>query len=298
MRQILIFGGVLKGGKVTNELLMFDTGLMGWTAMPMSNAPSPRYGHAAVIFDDRLVIIGGRDEKNIFGDISYFDLTKLQWRKSAATGLPARYSHCAFATSKRIVVLGGAATEPIGPPPMAINPVDWSSKEYATAGHAPLGLIKFAFDVSEDGVLVFGGCEAGHRIGWNAMFMVTLPEEIEVLTVRGRTSSGERKGRGRKTMRVQGGERPFVPMADEGGDQESCRAATQVGSGRPKLDGPGPDASDVIEVRGRRATLSGARVIKLRQMRGQHLGELGEDTMEQLRSSIAISGDEVPKDGA
>jgi hypothetical protein len=305
MRQILLFGGVVKGGKVTNELLMFDTGMMGWTMMPMPGAPSARYGHSAVMCGDRLVIHGGRDDKNIFGDISFFDMATLQWRKGVATGLPPRYSHCAFPTANSIVVLGGAANDSVGPPAMTINPADWSCREHPSAGNVPLGLIKFAFDVSDEGVLVFGGCEAGTRMGWNAMFMVTLPDDIALSAVRGRAGDvGARRGRGgRKTMRVQGGERPFVPMGDEepadGG--ASVRAVTTVGSARPKMDGSTPEGGDTLEVRGRtsnaRQSLGGTAVIRFRKMRGQHLDE-GDETIEQLRSSIALSLEQVPKDDA
>mmetsp|Transcript_33385 Transcript_33385/g.42648 ORF Transcript_33385/g.42648 Transcript_33385/m.42648 type:complete len:349 (-) Transcript_33385:526-1572(-) len=57
---ILFFGGGVKGGRFTNELLRLDQISYRWERMKTTGQmPSARYKHQAVLVDDKLYIVGG-----------------------------------------------------------------------------------------------------------------------------------------------------------------------------------------------------------------------------------------------
>jgi hypothetical protein len=68
--QALIIGG-RSGDGPTNDVWIFHSVGESWTqAFPEGEAPSPRYGHDAVVLpDDRILVFGGTDGGSELNDL-------------------------------------------------------------------------------------------------------------------------------------------------------------------------------------------------------------------------------------
>jgi N-acetylneuraminic acid mutarotase len=77
--------------------------------MEMSqNQPSPRFGHSAVTYGEKMYLFGGWDGKSTLNDIWVFEWSTLRWQKiSSYSGVAPRYRHTAIAYSNFMVVFGG-----------------------------------------------------------------------------------------------------------------------------------------------------------------------------------------------
>ena len=59
LSNLFLFGGLLSGDKVTNELLVFSLDLRTWEKLDLQTAPSPRCGHSCVAIGSSFLIFGG-----------------------------------------------------------------------------------------------------------------------------------------------------------------------------------------------------------------------------------------------
>eukprot|EP01062_Namystynia_karyoxenos_P069342 TRINITY_DN64851_c0_g1_i1.p2 TRINITY_DN64851_c0_g1~~TRINITY_DN64851_c0_g1_i1.p2 ORF type:complete len:458 (+),score=158.41 TRINITY_DN64851_c0_g1_i1:101-1375(+) len=76
-------------------------------------APAPRFGHTAVVYQDKMVIFAGRDSR-CFGDVWMFSFTQKKWLEVAQsqpeTERPMpRAGHTAVVHRKQMYVFGGVA---------------------------------------------------------------------------------------------------------------------------------------------------------------------------------------------
>ena len=72
------------------------------------NLPNTRWGHAAAVHDDKVYILGGRNEQDI-SDLHCLDLAKMKWSEIGINHqLPkARRRHSAVFISGSLVMFGG-----------------------------------------------------------------------------------------------------------------------------------------------------------------------------------------------
>jgi N-acetylneuraminic acid mutarotase len=78
---------------------------------PLSNHPSPRTDHTAVLYEGSMYIFGGYDGRSRFNDLYKFKLRqkKYKWSRVKAEGtIPLnRFGHSACVCSNSMFVIGG-----------------------------------------------------------------------------------------------------------------------------------------------------------------------------------------------
>lgn len=94
--ELKIWGGGQNDGEDAAETVVmpsiYDVAVDNtWSAVEASAArmPSPRYQHAAIIFEDGLFIVGGNCNGRYLADTWRLDLSTLQWKLFENTGLAA-----------------------------------------------------------------------------------------------------------------------------------------------------------------------------------------------------------------
>src|SRR5262249_28536851 len=103
--KIYLIGGFnTTTNKPTNQVLVFDTATGRWgQAAPL---PSPRGGHAAVVLDGRIHVLGGGNSQSTIADHDVFDPATNAWKTLAplkrGVGSPA-----AVAYEGKIYAIGG-----------------------------------------------------------------------------------------------------------------------------------------------------------------------------------------------
>lgn len=74
--NLFVFGGLLSGDRVTNDLLVFNLVLRTWDKLDLPNIPEPRCGHCCVTVGSSFLVFGGlgkHDERLNFDCIWVFE---------------------------------------------------------------------------------------------------------------------------------------------------------------------------------------------------------------------------------
>ncbi|OJJ45614.1 hypothetical protein ASPZODRAFT_133469 [Penicilliopsis zonata CBS 506.65] len=106
--KLIVFGGENEHRENLSDVVILDIKTSTWT-QPEVRGPVPqkRARHAAVIYQDKLFIIGGVTGENnvILDDLSYLDLKTWTW--SRTWSFAARYDHTAWVWRDRLWIFGG-----------------------------------------------------------------------------------------------------------------------------------------------------------------------------------------------
>ncbi|KAK2743790.1 hypothetical protein FQN57_004727 [Myotisia sp. PD_48] len=106
--KLIVFGGENEHREHLSDVITFDIKTAMWT-LPEVRGPIPRgrARHAAVIYEDKLFIVGGVTGKTntILDDICYLDLKTWTW--SRCWTFVARFDHAAWVWGGRLWVFGG-----------------------------------------------------------------------------------------------------------------------------------------------------------------------------------------------
>lgn len=83
------------------------------SATPPDAIPAARYGHAAVLYHNFMIISGGRDANNeTLADVHALDLTTGRWEALPTNdAMPPRFGHCAVVLGSRLLLVGGYGEE-------------------------------------------------------------------------------------------------------------------------------------------------------------------------------------------
>lgn len=79
--SMIIFGGFVNGSR-TNEVYRFHFNSKRWEKLTpkTKNEPPARAAHSCVVYNDKLVVFGGKDEDNEkLNDVWAFDLELMTW---------------------------------------------------------------------------------------------------------------------------------------------------------------------------------------------------------------------------
>ena len=113
--KMYVFGGI-SNGNILNDLYSYDPSNKKWTnlSVPASgSAPQARYGHTAVMIDDKMYVFGGFDTSyNYLGDLFVYDpqaggrWTNLSTPATAVKPDPRVY-HASEVIDKKLYIFGG-----------------------------------------------------------------------------------------------------------------------------------------------------------------------------------------------
>jgi hypothetical protein len=106
--KLIVFGGENEHREYLSDIVILDIPTSTWT-QPDIRGPIPRgrARHAAVIYEDKLFIIGGVTGENnvILDDLCYLDLKSWTW--SRTWSFTARFDHTAWVWGGRLWIFGG-----------------------------------------------------------------------------------------------------------------------------------------------------------------------------------------------
>lgn len=106
--KLIVFGGENEHREYLSDVIILDIPSATWT-QPEVRGPAPRgrARHAAVIYEDKLFIVGGVTGENnvILDDLTYLDLKTWTW--SRTWSFTARFDHIAWVWGGRLWIFGG-----------------------------------------------------------------------------------------------------------------------------------------------------------------------------------------------
>ncbi|KAI5288715.1 hypothetical protein KEM54_004977 [Ascosphaera aggregata] len=111
-KKLVVFGGENEHREHLSDVYILDLATSTWTS-PEIRGPKPkgRGRHAAVIYDDKLFIIGGSvgEADHPLDDICYLDLKTWTWSRSWL--FVPRYDHTAWIYNDKLWIFGGMGIE-------------------------------------------------------------------------------------------------------------------------------------------------------------------------------------------
>eukprot|EP01111_Echinosteliopsis_oligospora_P014923 TRINITY_DN5746_c0_g1_i1.p1 TRINITY_DN5746_c0_g1~~TRINITY_DN5746_c0_g1_i1.p1 ORF type:complete len:623 (-),score=138.51 TRINITY_DN5746_c0_g1_i1:41-1909(-) len=108
--DIFVFGGKSNGYKNDLYRIRGDEDECKLEKLPpQDGVPSPRYGHSAVYYQEKMFIFGGYDNMGMTcSDLYAYDISANKWQKIKAEGAPSsRYLHTSVARGQHMYVFGG-----------------------------------------------------------------------------------------------------------------------------------------------------------------------------------------------
>ncbi|KAF9883704.1 hypothetical protein FE257_003042 [Aspergillus nanangensis] len=106
--KLIVFGGENEHREYLSDVVILDIGTSTWTQPEIrGSTPRGRARHAAVIYDEKLFVIGGITGENnvILDELTYLDLNTWTW--SRTWRFTARFDHIAWVWGGRLWIFGG-----------------------------------------------------------------------------------------------------------------------------------------------------------------------------------------------
>jgi hypothetical protein len=113
--SMYVFGGLVGDNASSNNsvasaswLFEYRFSTRRWSRVQTAGkGPEGRWGHSAVVMDNKLFIIGGCDNVLSCKDIYKLQLTKYQWSKVSSGGFEGRYFDTSVEHDKQLFIFGG-----------------------------------------------------------------------------------------------------------------------------------------------------------------------------------------------
>lgn len=105
--DVWVFGGTTDDDVTTDHLWRWSLADGTWEAVEADGAPSPRYKHAAVDHQGRMVVHGGRDGDVVHEDLAWFDPEARAWVQTELGSPGAIYRQGLAAVDDTLFVHGG-----------------------------------------------------------------------------------------------------------------------------------------------------------------------------------------------
>lgn len=152
-----------------------------WVTLPVSGArPSPRYKHAAAVFDQKLYIVGGSRNGRFLSDVQVFDLRSLAWSnlrleteldadKTEDSGLlevlPPMSDHCMVKWGTKLLILGGHSKK--SSDSMIVRFIDLETNlcgVMETSGKVPVARGGHSVTLVGSRLIIFGGEDRSRKL--------------------------------------------------------------------------------------------------------------------------------------
>ena len=181
-KTLYFFGGEDKDGKLLNDVCVFDTEKNTFKQhKDLKHAPTPRKFHSAVYLPktDEMVIIGGRTEREIAGDVHVLKLSQLKWREETRVSLSGRMYHKSWLAANRFLLTLGGNSKNDNSELAVIDTQFWDSTPFKQRGNVPVGLSSFAIAAVDDNRLItYGGIDATTRTPFVCSYMLDVTGSI------------------------------------------------------------------------------------------------------------------------
>ena len=112
--SIFYFGGCYLDDSCHGDLIEYNIETSTFKTVSTSGtSPSPRQGHSATLYGDKMFIFGGVNRAGRLNDLFSFDFPTLSWTKEDYAGvIPPISNHSALLTSKKkIMIFGGYSVD-------------------------------------------------------------------------------------------------------------------------------------------------------------------------------------------
>lgn len=161
--RMILFGGALPQGKLSNETWTYDVDTDTWSEMRPAAAPSPRSSWSGMIYDpvgDRVILHGGWTGRENASDLWVYDLKKNTWTM-LADGPRSGQSLAYDPVIHRVVAFGGSpvpGSRSAGTWSFAPGPDSWSEVSTSRAPSPRSSPMQYAASVRK--IVLFGGSTA------------------------------------------------------------------------------------------------------------------------------------------
>ena len=162
--RLVVFGGYVcpTGGdwQLTNEMYSLDLTSSQWTRLPVAGeAPTPRYGHSAVLWRDQLLIFGGWTDGPNVNETWSFDLRASRWSllRPAGAQPERRRRHSAVAAGDQMLIFGGNSIGPYLSDTWALDLPSQQWKQLSFTGAVPEKRHSHSAAMCRHGMLILGG---------------------------------------------------------------------------------------------------------------------------------------------
>jgi len=177
--SLYIFGGRIadtrSGDKKNNrtyqdDLWRYNYDENSWTVIKgKGDIPSARHNHTAIVWDEKIWIVGGANEQGIYSDLYTFDIKECLWQKVVNTkgAIPPHHGHSATLyqpsndTTPKMIIFGGGCwnnNERVYMNNVYTYDLLCNSWECLPAkGSIPCGRSFHSTILYEDSLVVFGG---------------------------------------------------------------------------------------------------------------------------------------------
>jgi len=111
---MIVWGGY--GNALLNTGGRYNPITNNWTATSTTNPPDARYSHTAVWTGTAMIVWGGTDGLNAFGDGARYNPSTNSWTATSTANAPdGRSNHTAIWTGTEMIIWGGVRSSNAGP---------------------------------------------------------------------------------------------------------------------------------------------------------------------------------------
>jgi hypothetical protein len=178
--KLYIFGGRGKNGKLTNDLVIYNTQDNTIARhSKMKHAPPPRAGHSCVYVErtNELAVIGGQGEKQMLGDVYVLAVDSLEWRVEPGASLTERMCHRSIVAGKWLLTFGGEMKTGKATGISVLEMETWMEHIVKEWGNKPFGLTRFGYvEIGSGKMLTYGGSDSANRTPFMSAYKFVFEE--------------------------------------------------------------------------------------------------------------------------
>jgi N-acetylneuraminic acid mutarotase len=183
--KLYVFGGCSESS-THNDLVRIDPATNQHEIVVQEHAagaPSPRYCHSAVVFEDAMYVFAGkcgaRESNDRLADIHRFDFNTCKWSELEQNGdvPPARSAHSAVVCGRRMYIVGGRSPDGGCCNEMFEFAFDTCAWRRVSSGLAPLERARHSAVLHNNVIAVFGGWNGRHKL--NDLYLHSLDDSSQ-----------------------------------------------------------------------------------------------------------------------
>jgi len=173
---VYLFGGMNSSKSLLNIIHSFDPQIQEWEEEEPSNTPPPaRFGHRAVVYDNKMYVFFGQGTSNALDDIWEYDPATNEWAQivPASSNNPVgRFDHTATLSGSVVWIAGGLDND--GMPLNDLWYYSFGSNEFTQCNNIPAaeGVYGHVSACSGSEVYIFGGYQGSEPA--NTMYKYTI----------------------------------------------------------------------------------------------------------------------------